>query len=283
MPRLSTRHWPAVLAFAAAAALAGPQARADGSEGANTTASTPDAAGCASCGVGRQTVYDARAVFTAPARWQKPEWRSAARKAVIVAGAMALLDGPVRDSVQSRRNASSNRLADAFEPFGERYAAGVLLGYWLAGRSDDRPVARQIAVDGLESEIIAAGLVTPALKLVTGRSRPRTDLGASDFHPFNGGESFPSGHTTAAFALAASIAAHDDRKWVKGLAYGVASLVGYARIVHDAHFVSDVTAGAFIGIGVAKRVAKLNAGGRGLSVVPLRQQQGFGIAIAKRF
>ena len=123
----------------------------------------------------------------------------------------------------------------------------------------------------------------PALKFVTGRSRPRKNLGTSDFHPFNGGASFPSGHTAAAFALAATIAEHEDRAWIKGLAYGVASLVGYARIDHDAHFASDVTAGAFIGVGVAKRVARLNRTGRGVVWAPTHDAQGWGIAFARPF
>ena len=83
--------------------------------------------------------------------------------------------------------------------------------------------------------------------------------------------------------MAATIAEHDDRLWVKGLAYGVASLVGYARVDHDAHFVSDVTAGAFIGIGVAKRVAELNRQHRGIAFVPVHDATGWRIAVSRSF
>ena len=263
--------------------LASAAVTAHAADGDGPSASSAGKGSCTDCGVGRETVTDARDVLTAPGRWRKPEWRSATRKAIIVAGLMALADGPIRDSVQARRSPATDRLADAFEPFGERYAAGVLAGYWLAGRFGNHPLARDIARDGLESEVIAAGLVVPALKFVTGRSRPRTNLGTSDFHPFNGGASFPSGHTAAAFTLAATIAEHDDRLWVKGLAYGVASLVGYARVDHDAHFVSDVTAGAFIGVGVAKRVAALNRQHRGFAFVPVHDATGWRIAVSRSF
>ncbi len=238
---------------------------------------------CRACGAARTAVRDARDVITSPHDWHSDEWRSAGIKAALVGGAMLLVDRPLRDAAQRRRNAASDRLASAFEPFGERYAAGVLLGFWLAGRVGDAPAAKRVAVDGAESIVIASGLIVPALKLATGRSRPRADLGAADFAPFHGGESFPSGHTAAAFALAASIAANDDDLWVKGLAYGVASLVAYARIDHDAHFASDVLAGGFIGVGVARRVAALDHHRRGIAFAPVSTRDGWGIAVAKAF
>jgi membrane-associated phospholipid phosphatase len=284
----SSRRATALLVATALLPLTAPAADAPSSAApAGPSASASETPGgsahCRFCAFAHETVHDARDVLTAPARWQRPEWRSAWRKAIIVAGVMALADRSIRDAAQERRSAATDRLADTFEPFGERYAAATLAGFWLAGRFGEHTTAHAIARDGLESEIIAAGLIVPALKFVTGRSRPREDLGTSDFHPFNGGASFPSGHTTAAFALAATIAEHEDRAWIKGLAYGVASLVGYARIDHDAHFASDVTAGAFIGVGVAKRVARLNRTGHGVVWAPTHDAQGWGIAFARSF
>jgi membrane-associated phospholipid phosphatase len=141
----------------------------------------------------------------------------------------------------------------------------------------------ELALDGTASLFISAGLVVPGLKFVTGRSRPSADLGSSDFRPFTGGESFPSGHTTAAFAVAGSIATHYDRLWIKGLSYSVAGLVGYSRMVHDAHWLSDVTAGAFIGIGVAHEVTRLNLERRGIVLLPLHEQGTWGIRFARTF
>jgi membrane-associated phospholipid phosphatase len=63
----------------------------------------------------------------------------------------------------------------------------------------------------------------------------------------------PSGHTTAAFAFAASVTdetAHLWPKqtwWVATLTYGSAAAVGVARIYSNAHWTSDVVAGAFVG------------------------------------
>lgn len=238
---------------------------------------------CTICAFRKTLFEDTRYVFTKPVRWDGRDWRSVTRSTLIVVGAMALADDSTRDYAQDHRNSSSERIADTFEPFGAKYAAGILLGYALVGKFADSSKARQTALDGTISTIVAAGLVVPALKNVTGRSRPRTDQGASDFHVFNGGASFPSGHTAAAFALATSIAENSDRRWVKDLSYGVAGLVGFARIEHDAHWLSDTMAGALIGIGVAKSVSAVNRERRGLAVSSALEPGGWGIAFSKTF
>ena len=62
-------------------------------------------------------------------------------------------------------------------------------------------------------------------------------------------------------------------------------LVGYARMEHDAHWLSDVTASAFIGIGVARHVTKANAERRQhrLAIVPFDEQGVIGVRIATAF
>ncbi len=61
-------------------------------------------------------------------------------------------------------------------------------------------------------------------------------------------ESFPSGHTAAAFSIATFLAALLDKKqWHWLLALGAAS-VGYARLYLSQHFITDVYTGMIIGI-----------------------------------
>ena len=123
------------------------------------------------------------------------------------------------------------------------------------------------------------------LKVVVGRSRPNADKGSGDFHPFSSGASFPSGHTTQAFAVASVIAAHYDEPWVKVSAYGVASLVGFARMYHGQHFLSDVLGGAVIGTVVGHSVVRFNNGKRArrLSMAPLVDGDARGIELAYAF
>jgi membrane-associated phospholipid phosphatase len=210
-------------------------------------------------------------VFASPAHWDRRTWRAVGWKALAVVGTMAVLDQNTRESIDNHKSSTTDRIATDFQPFGRQYAALVIGGYLVAGRVLHKPKLKAVAVDAFTTTVIAAGLVTPALKLVAGRSRPREDKGARDFHPFTGGYSFPSGHATAAFSVAASVAQHYRKLWVKGLSYGLASMVAYSRMEKDAHYLSDVTAGAMIGIGVARSVHAFDRGRRtSVAVSPLR-------------
>jgi membrane-associated phospholipid phosphatase len=240
---------------------------------------------CGFCDFGKTLATDTRGVFTEPTRWDKVAWRSVAWKSALVVGSIALLDEPARDYLDRHRSDTTQKIADTFEPFGAEYALGALAGFSIAGAFGDNPTARAVALDGTVSTLITSGLIVPVLKKTSGRSRPNTGQSATDFNPFNGGESFPSGHTAEAFTIAASIAENYDAMWIKSLSYSVAGLVGYARMEHDAHWLSDVTASAFIGVGVVKVVSKLNRERRGVSLAlaPLDENGVRGIRISGAF
>ena len=70
------------------------------------------------------------------------------------------------------------------------------------------------------------------------------------------------------FAIASVIAREYDATWVKVSAYGVAALVGTARMYSGAHYISDVVAGALIGTTVGTMIARDEAESRALSVQP---------------
>jgi len=199
---------------------------------------------------------DIKHVIAAPARWEKPEWQNLGLAALAVAGTAAIIDRPLRDAM--RRQSGNSRFMRDVEPFGAEYSLGVLGGFYLAGAMEGNDKAMAVAQDGLAASLIASGMVTPALKYVAGRSRPRENNGITHFRPFSGASSFPSGHTTQAFAVASVISTHYEETWVKCSAYTVAGLVGVARSYHDAHFASDVLAGALIGTLVGQSVVAYN-------------------------
>ena len=58
--------------------------------------------------------------------------------------------------------------------------------------------------------------------------------------------------------FASVISTHYDAVWVRVVSYGSAALVGYARIHHQAHFFSDVTAGAVLGTATGMAVVHRN-------------------------
>lgn len=70
-------------------------------------------------------------------------------------------------------------------------------------------------------------------------------------------ESFPSGHTTAAFATATALTMRYPKWYVAVPAYGRAVLVAYSRMRLGVHYPSDVLAGALIGTCVSYVCYKL--------------------------
>jgi membrane-associated phospholipid phosphatase len=164
-----------------------------------------------------------------------------------------------RDTTQKHKSRALDDLTRVVEPFGAGYSYAVLGAYGVAGFVFHDAEARDIAVDGALASVLAGGIITPVLKRVVGRSRPYQLEGSTSFHPFNSNDtSFPSGHATQAFAVASVISAHSDKLWVNISAYTLAGLVAFSRVYHNAHWSSDVTAGALIGTAVGQGVVALN-------------------------
>jgi hypothetical protein len=201
-------------------------------------------------------VDDIKHVITAPSRWEKPEWQNLGWASLAIVGTAAIVDRPLRDAM--RRQSGNSVFMRDVERFGAEYSLGVLGGFYLAGAVGNNDKATDVAQDGLAASIIASGMVTPVLKYATGRSRPRDTSDIAHLRPFSGTSSFPSGHTTQAFAVASVISAHYDEIWVKYSSYTVAGLVGVARSYHDAHFASDILAGGLIGSLVGQSVVAYN-------------------------
>ena len=114
---------------------------------------------------------------------------------------------------------------------------------------------------------------------MVGRARPRQNEGALAFHGFSGDESFPSGHTTQAFAAASVFAAEAHPTWAKVLIYGIAGGIGTARMYHDAHFLSDVVAGAAIGTLTGRAVVAWGHGRTGPELTPFANGEGVGATL----
>jgi membrane-associated phospholipid phosphatase len=232
-------------------------------------------------------LIDLRDVLGAPLSWKARQWELFGLSVAGV-GAASLLDGRVRDAERRDHSAFGNQIAQDFEPLGSGGAWAVLGSFYLEGLLRDDERGRAVAEDGVMASVIAGGLVGPAVKFVSGRSRPRSANGTYDFKLFGGSSSFPSGHTTEAFAVASVVATHCESRWVQGIAYGSAALVGFARLHHQAHFFSDVVGGALLGTVTGRAVVHRNqrergAGGYRLAVTPLlgpRNQPGIGVALA---
>lgn len=122
------------------------------------------------------------------------------------------------------------------------WGAGLLV-LWLAGS----PFWKQWAVHELFWISFLAALVI-LLKFTIRRRRPEGEWGAiyrnTDPH------SFPSGHAARAFLIAV-IAAFFGPPWLTVALWIWAPLVSLARVAMGVHYVSDIVAGAVVGVIVA--------------------------------
>jgi membrane-associated phospholipid phosphatase len=117
----------------------------------------------------------------------------------------------------------------------------------------------------LFAAVAAPGLVTDIIKAFVGRSRPKLlhSAGELGFDPLTlkaAAQSFPSGHTTVAFATAVVLGAFMPRLRIPLL--GLAVLVGISRIVLGAHYPSDAIGGAIVGTVFAMLVIRAFAARR---------------------
>jgi membrane-associated phospholipid phosphatase len=120
--------------------------------------------------------------------------------------------------------------------------------------------------------------VTRAVKILAGRQRPYAHFGVPEDEEDN--VSFPSGHTSRAFsvAAAAAVVAHErgyaSEPYVIGAGAAIGVAAGYLRIAADRHYITDVVAGAALGTAVGFAVPFLMK--RDVDVVPTRN----GVALA---
>jgi membrane-associated phospholipid phosphatase len=142
---------------------------------------------------------------------------------------------------------------------------------FVAGRFAPQGRFRSATYDFAQAMIVN-GAYTSILKYSVQRTRPDASNNLS----------FPSGHTSTAFSLAAVADHHYG--WKIGVpAYVLASGIGLSRIEKDKHYLSDVLAGATIGIIVGRTVARLDgerpAKKRQISVGPATDPHGQGVGL----
>jgi hypothetical protein len=116
--------------------------------------------------------------------------------------------------------------------------------------------------------LISSGLLAEGLKQITHEKRPNS----------NGHDSFPSEHTTAAFAMATMQAQFHPSEapfWYAG-----AAVIGYSRIALKEHHWGDVLAGAALGWGTARLELSSH---RGLLISPFFSDDGAGVQLSMKF
>lgn len=160
-----------------------------------------------------------------------------------------------------------NRGATVFRLFGNPGSMMTGMGLYLLGTASGQRRTQDLGLHTVEAIVLGFG-ATGTIKILAGRARPRiSENDASKFQLLRGlrgddYQSFPSGHTTTAFAFAATVASETQRwwprsRWIIGpILYGGATLTGASRIYNKAHWASDVMAGAAIGTFTGLKVVR---------------------------
>jgi membrane-associated phospholipid phosphatase len=145
--------------------------------------------------------------------------------------------------------------------------------YGLTAVAIGLPLVKHDSKGALQAagSVVAAQLVTLGLKEAFPELRPdRSDR-----------KSFPSGHTSQAFAAAATIFNREGKS--AGIpALGVAAFVGLARVQADKHHWYDVVAGAAIGASAGFLITH-DRPEKSALIMPWGDSKGGGISIAMRF
>jgi membrane-associated phospholipid phosphatase len=187
---------------------------------------------------------DTKLYFTAPARWDLADWLYFGG-ALGAIGAAHQFDGNVR-----RHFAKPNQPLDGSDPHSVRDAAPAAIavaGTWLFASFMDDSAGRVEAYSMLEAGALSS-ISAEVFKFAAGRKRPSETTRVDDWRA--SGSSFPSLHTTAAFAIGTVLAESggDDYRWVRRvLGYGIAFGTGYIRVHDRQHWLSDTVAGAALG------------------------------------
>ena len=213
---------------------------------------------------------DIKQQWTAPWRATRREWLGIGGFAAVTTGAILFADKPVNkfavDQIRTNKSVvSASTYVTNFGGLYEVYTLAALGAYGLVFKKDKEKTTTLLATQAY----VTGAVVETALKYLTSRQRPSyydpaTGLNSHVFHgPFyhflkkdnSSFESFPSGHTTVAFAAATVFAMEYKDIWfVPVIAYSAATSIGLSRIVQNQHWISDVLVGAALGFLTGRQV-----------------------------
>lgn len=193
---------------------------------------------------------DIKLYFTAPVRWDEKDWLAFAG-ALAAVGVAHEYDGRVRSHFATGADAlnggqDKNSLRDAAPSVA--IVAGTGLGAAFFRDHDGYRETWSLVEAGVLSTVTAE-----ALSYAAGRERP--DATTSPNRWGRGGDSFPSVHVSAAFAIGTTFAetGNDEYRWLRRLlGYGVAVGTAYVRLHENVHWLSDTVAGSALGIATAR-------------------------------
>jgi len=194
-------------------------------------------------------------LFTAPKDFESDDWIKLSAS-IGITGLAMLVDDDVKNFSQSTKTEFLNTVFEIDKYYHTEFmAASVVLMYGYA-LIDDNSEVRNLSLRLTEATVYSS-IINLSIKVIAGRSRPYYAETPFEFDPFETSHeqtSFPSGHTTLAFAYSTVMAKEYQNFFWKFGWYSLAVLTGYARIYNNQHWFSDVIFGSAIGFFVGEFV-----------------------------
>jgi membrane-associated phospholipid phosphatase len=247
---------------------------------------------------------DFKQQITSPFRATQKDWLKIGAFGLFTTACVLFVDKPANELTMNIKNSSNTVYSTSgyITRFGGAYGAytlGALAAYGYIFKKEKTKTTTFLATQAY----ITAGAIEIATKFLTGRQRPFyynpvTGTNSPTWHgpfyqftkdkngmkpPSSSYTSFPSGHTTVAFAIATVFAMeYKDSRFVPIIAYSAASLVGISRLIENQHWFTDVLVGAVLGYLCGRQVVNnyhryskiLSAKKKGTVVATLNYFQG---------
>ena len=196
----------------------------------------------------KNLLLDQKDFWTAPLRFGQKQWEWAV-PSLLVGALLIKADDTIEEHVPTSSSTVSHAVTASNAGVAALAAAGG--GLFLLGHMQKDDQKRETGI--LAGEAAIGALVNAQVfKFAAGRERPFTGSGTGRF--FVGGDSFPSAHSAASWAIA-SVIAHEYPGWLTQLfAYGAAGGVSAARWAGHKHFASDVIIGGALGWYMGRQV-----------------------------
>jgi membrane-associated phospholipid phosphatase len=198
----------------------------------------------------KNILRDQKAIWTSPLHINRSDAKWMIPSAIGFGGLLAT------DRITGDEIAEANRqvsVSRAVSQMGSLYGLGAFAGtFYFIGREKKNARARETGLLSAEA-LVDSLIVGGAIKGISQRGRPLSGRERSEF--FEGGNSFPSGHSIQAWSVATLVAhEYNDSRLVQVAAYGLASAVSVARFTVHKHYLSDVLAGSALGFGIGHYV-----------------------------
>ena len=160
------------------------------------------------------------------------------------------LDIRILESIAETRTEPQTQTFKVLSDINNYVQVAVPVGLLVAGAVNNDKAMRQNALYVASSTAVTA-LVNVGIKHLIKRSRPFKKYPNFISVRTASGYSFPSGHTSSAFATASALSSAYSKWYVVAPSLLWASSVGYSRMYLGVHYPTDVLAGAVLGAGSA--------------------------------